>query len=184
MNQNTKSDEQKEEIADLKKEIKYAEKRIAILLEGKTEGYKELFNRLPTAIPYLQEKDARIAELERDMEANILKWKPDLVKREVALEFLKTHGIYPRRESHFAHTKNDGYREVAACELYAGVVLDVVVALQDEIQKLQDLIREARNHVQKSLDLIFESDLRFPVIIEKKASYVKWLKQTEYLVKS
>lgn len=60
-----------EEIADLKKEIKYSEKRIAILLERKTDGYKELFNRLPTVIPYIQEKDTHIRLLREALETMI-----------------------------------------------------------------------------------------------------------------
>lgn len=57
-----------EEIADLKKENKYAEKRISILLGGKTEGYKELFSRSPTVIPYIQEKDVQIKLLREALE--------------------------------------------------------------------------------------------------------------------
>lgn len=85
----------------------------------------------------IEKLKAENEKLKKDMDDIILEWKPSLLKREVALEFLKERGIYSRTEKYYATTKNYGYREVARCELYAGVVLDVVQALLDGIEKLK-----------------------------------------------
>lgn len=48
-----------------------------------------------------------------------------------------------------------------------------------EIEELKSLIKEATPHVKKSLDSIFEIDLRFSHMIKNKEACEKWLEKTE-----
>lgn len=48
-----------------------------------------------------------------------------------------------------------------------------------EIEELKSLIKEATPHVKKSLDSIFEIDLRFSHMIKNKEACEKWLVKAE-----
>ncbi|MEN9449724.1 MAG: hypothetical protein RJA83_338 [Pseudomonadota bacterium] len=50
---------------------------------------------------------------------------------------------------------------------------------QEEIEELKSLIKEATPHVKKSLDSIFEIDLRFSHMIKNKEACEKWLEKSE-----
>lgn len=48
-----------------------------------------------------------------------------------------------------------------------------------EIEELKSLIKEAKPHVKKSLDSIFEIDLRFSHMVEYKTKCETWLEKAE-----
>lgn len=50
---------------------------------------------------------------------------------------------------------------------------------QKEIQELKAMIKETTPHVKKSLDSIFEIDLRFSHMIKNKEACEKWLEKAE-----
>ena len=54
-----------------------------------------------------------------------------------------------------------------------------ITHLKKEIEELKSLIKEATPHVKKSLDSIFEIDLRFSHMIKNKEACEKWLEKAE-----
>ena len=54
-----------------------------------------------------------------------------------------------------------------------------IKAQQKEIEELKSLIKEATPHVKKSLDSIFEIDLRFSHMVKNKEACEKWLEKAE-----
>jgi len=55
----------------------------------------------------------------------------------------------------------------------------VITHLKKEIEELKSLIKEAIPHVKKSLDSIFEIDLRFSHMVKNKEACEKWLEKAE-----
>ena len=49
----------------------------------------------------------------------------------------------------------------------------------EEIEELKSLIKEATPHVKKSLDSIFEIDLRFSHMVKNKEACETWLEKAE-----